>query len=128
MKTPRTYRIIALLIMALAVSPILSYSTAHAMAMGDPAQQQTDMTASTKCHQTSEKQDCKHCAASTDSSCCENQSGSTCNTSCGHVVVSATISIHLFDAPLFQQENIASIKQLTLSIDPDTRLRPPQFA
>ena len=121
MKTPRTYRIIALLIAALVFSPILSISTAQAIMQDEASQAQTLKSSSTECHQKTDKSNCKHCSDAT-------HSGGQCDNSCEHGISSVAMTAHVFDTAFFQQDKQATIKQLNHSIDPDTQLRPPKFA
>lgn len=133
MKVHRTVQIVALLIISLMVSPVMSYSTAHAMPQAEPVQKQhAHMTSSPKCHQAAEKHHCKHCAAKPGSSCCQHQTGGAtggnCDNSCSHVVASATITLPIFNISFNKQEQLPSIEKLISGIEPDTQLRPPQFA
>ena len=121
MKTPRTYRIITLLIAALVFSPILSFSAAQAMMQDDASQAQTFKSSSTECHQKTDKSNCKHCSDAT-------HTGGQCDNSCEHGVSTVAMTAHMYDTTYYQQDKQTTIQQLTHSIDPDAMLRPPKFA
>lgn len=127
MKTAMTYRMIAILTIALMFAPVLNYSFAQSMNQGDLIQQQNDITSSSKCHQTSNMDNCKHCDISLDSHSCDHSTGA-CGGNCGHYVISVAITSQASDRPNSQQILSDSLKKLTLNVDLDTQLRPPQFA
>ncbi len=128
MKTMLTYRIIALLSIVLMFSLVIAYSTAHVVLQGEPAQQKSDASISARCHHDTKKNDCKTCVASINSNCCQHSAGDSCDNGCGHAVVSIALTSQLFADIFFSQDNYAPIEKITISIDLDTDLRPPQFA
>lgn len=128
MKTAVTYRIIAILTIALVFAPVLNYSVVQAMEQGDLTQQQTDVNSSSDCHQPSKMDNCMHCGMSLDSQSCDHASGA-CGSNCGgHCVVSVAITNQASDSPNARQIFSDSREQSALSTEPDTQLRPPQFA
>ena len=128
MKTTVTYRIVAILALALVFAPVLNYSVAHVMEQGDHTHQQTDVSSSSDCHQTSKMDNCTHCDISLDSQSCDHANGS-CDSSCaGHCVVSVAITAQTPDSSILGQSFSDSREQFALSIEPDSQLRPPQFA
>ena len=127
MKTPRTHRIVLLLIVALVFSPFLSFNASHAMMQEAPDDQipTKSVSTSSKCHQGSESHECKHCSAASHVSC-QHQSGDTCDNSCGHSVVSPAMTSQVFNHAFYHQQNQVTLQQHAISIILDTDLRPPQ--
>ncbi len=127
MKTTVTYRIVAILALALVFAPVLNYSVAQTMDWGDLSQQQTYITSSSNCHQPSKMGNCMYCSMSLENQSCDHANGA-CDSDCSsHCVITVAITTQASDSPNARQIYSDLREQFALNFESDSQLRPPQF-